>query len=96
MPYAELLTDAQIADGLRSLPAWERDGSVIRRTLRLADFRAAIAFVERVAAVAEGANHHPEIAVRWNRVTLTLTTHAAKGLTHRDLDLAAEIERLVT
>ena len=96
MPYAELLTDAQITDGLRNLPAWERDGDAIRRTLRLADFRAAIAFVERVAGVAEGANHHPEIAVRWNRVTLTLTTHAAKGLTRKDLDLAAEIDRLVT
>jgi 4a-hydroxytetrahydrobiopterin dehydratase len=96
MPYADLLTDAEIADGLRNLPAWQREGDVIRRTLRLADFRAAIAFVERVADVAERANHHPEIAVRWNRVTLTLTTHAAKGLTRRDFDVATEIDRLVT
>lgn len=96
MPYAEPLSDAEIAAGLVRLDAWERDGDTIRRTVDLANFRAAIALVNAVADAAEDANHHPDIEVRRYRwVTLTLTTHAAHAITRRDLELATEIDRIV-
>ena len=95
MPYAPPLTDAEIAERLAALEDWAREGDVIRRTVKLKGFRAAIALVNAVADVAEAANHHPDIAIHdYNRVTFTLTTHAAKALTFRDFDLAAEIDRL--
>jgi 4a-hydroxytetrahydrobiopterin dehydratase len=71
------------------------EGEVIARELQLADFAAAIAFVERVAAVAEAANHHPDILVHgWNKVRLELSTHSEGGLTQADFDLAARIDQL--
>jgi 4a-hydroxytetrahydrobiopterin dehydratase len=96
MPYAEPLSDAEIAAGLLRLDGWERDGDTIRRTVDLANFRAAISLVNAVADAAEDANHHPDIEVRRYRwVTLTLTTHAAHAITRRDLELATEIDRIV-
>jgi 4a-hydroxytetrahydrobiopterin dehydratase len=95
MPYAPPLTDAEIAERLAALSGWERQGATIRRTVKLKGFRAAIALVDAVADAAEAANHHPDIAIHdYNRVTFTLTTHAAKALTFRDFDLATEIDRL--
>lgn len=94
MPWAPLLSEAEIASGLERLPAWTREVDTITRTVRAPSFREAIALVERVAEAAEAADHHPDILIRWRRVTFTLTTHAAGGLTNRDLDLAAEIDRL--
>ena len=95
MPYAPPLTDAEIAERLARLDGWERHGEVIRRTVKLKGFRAAIALVNAVAEAAEAANHHPDIAIHdYNRVTFTLTTHASKALTFRDFDLASEIDRL--
>ena len=95
MPYAEPLTDAEIAAALASLSEWTRDGDLIRRTVELRDFRAAIALVNAVADAAEAANHHPDIAItRYKRVTFELSTHAAKALTRRDVELATEIDRL--
>ncbi len=95
MPYADPLTDDQIVAALGGLDGWTREGDAIRRTVVCADFRAAIALVNAVADAAEAANHHPDIDVRrYRRVTLTLTTHAAKAITVRDTELAAEIDRL--
>jgi 4a-hydroxytetrahydrobiopterin dehydratase len=95
MPYAEPLTDAELADRLARLPDWTHDGATIRRTVTTHDFRAALALVNRVADAAETANHHPDIEIaQYRRVTFRLTTHAAGGLTMRDLELAAEIDRL--
>jgi 4a-hydroxytetrahydrobiopterin dehydratase len=90
------LTDAQIADGLAGLPDWRRDGAAITRTVKLDGFGEAMDFVNRVAQLAEAENHHPDITVRWNRVTLTLSTHSSGGLTQRDLDLAAGIDALAS
>jgi len=74
---------------------WSRDGEAIVRECKLTDFAAAIAFVDRVAELAERANHHPDILVHgWNRVRLTLSTHSAGGLTEADFSLASEIDRL--
>jgi len=95
MPYADPLTDDQIVAALGGLDGWTRVADAIRRTVACADFRAAIALVNAVADAAEAANHHPDIEVRrYRRVTFTLTTHAAKAITARDTELAAEIDRL--
>jgi 4a-hydroxytetrahydrobiopterin dehydratase len=90
------LTDVEIEQRLAGAESWQRgEGSSIVRDLKLADFAAAIALVDRVAVVAETANHHPDILVHgWNRVRLTLSTHSAGGLTDADFALAAEIDRI--
>ena len=90
---AELLSDEAIAEGLEGLD-WSRDGNAIVKTTQRKDFAAALAWVNRVGELAEARNHHPDIAISWNKVTLTLSTHDAGGLTQADLDLAAEIDRL--
>ncbi len=73
---------------VRSHPGWEIDGESLRRTFAFADFAEAMGFVVRVALAAEVADHHPDIDIRWNRVTLTLTTHSESALTDKDTDLA--------
>ncbi|MGH7504781.1 MAG: 4a-hydroxytetrahydrobiopterin dehydratase, partial [Longimicrobiales bacterium] len=79
---------------LVELAGWQRDGNRIRRTFELPSFPAAIAFVNRVAGLAEEANHHPDIEIRHRAVTLVLSTHSAGGLTATDLDVAGKIDRL--
>jgi len=96
MPYATLLTEEQISEGMALLPAWERDGDRIQRTVRCATFRDAIDLVVRVADAAEAADHHPDIDIRWRRVRFVLSTHAAGGLTAKDLALAATIDGLAS
>jgi 4a-hydroxytetrahydrobiopterin dehydratase len=86
-----ILTETEIQARLLRVPAWERRGAEIRRTWTFPDFRSAMAFVNRVAGLAEAANHHPDIDVRYSRVTLVLSTHDAGGLTARDFDLAESI-----
>jgi 4a-hydroxytetrahydrobiopterin dehydratase len=93
MPYAPLLTEEKIAEGLAALPDWRREGETIVRTVRSATFLEAIALVNRVAEAAEAADHHPDILINWRRVTFTLTTHAAKGLTAKDVAMARQIDR---
>jgi len=96
MPYAEPLTDGELADALARLPDWVQDGDTIRRTVTAEDFRAALALVNRVADAAEAANHHLDIAITGYRtVSFTLKTHAADALTRRDIELATEIDRLI-
>lgn len=77
--------------GLAGL-AWDRDGDELVKVVTRKDFGDAMQFVNAVAMLAEGANHHPDIAISWNRVTLRVTTHDAGGLTRLDLDLAAAID----
>ncbi|MGH2455118.1 MAG: 4a-hydroxytetrahydrobiopterin dehydratase [Candidatus Limnocylindria bacterium] len=95
MPYAPLLSEADIAAVLERLPDWTREGEWLSRTVRCASFRAAIDLVNRVADAAEAADHHPDIQIVWRRATFRLTTKAAGGLTQRDTGMAAEIDRLV-
>jgi 4a-hydroxytetrahydrobiopterin dehydratase len=85
------LDERQIAERLAALTGWQRVGDAIRRTWRFADFKQAMAFVNRVAEAAEAADHHPDILIEYSRVTLTLSTHDAGGLTTRDFDLAARL-----
>jgi 4a-hydroxytetrahydrobiopterin dehydratase len=73
---------------------WTLKGSVISRHFHFADFADAMRFVNRVARLAEAANHHPDIAVSYNKVRLALTTHDAGGLTMRDFKLASKINKL--
>src|SRR5215210_5791756 len=97
MPYADPLTDDELAAALGNLNGWNRDGPAISRTVELSGFPAAIDFVNQVAVAAEAADHHPDISIHgYRRVTLTLSTHAAKAITRRDIDLATEIDRLAT
>jgi 4a-hydroxytetrahydrobiopterin dehydratase len=88
------LSDSDVAEGIAN-GEWERDGEAIVRERRFSDFRAAIAFVERVAEEAEAVNHHPDILVHgWNKVRLTLSTHSEGGITAADLALAARLDAL--
>lgn len=87
------LTSEQLDALSSTLPGWSVDGGVIRRTYEFADFIEAMAFVTKVAILSEKANHHPDIDIRWNRVDLAITTHDARGLTDKDTDLAAAIDR---
>ncbi|MEO8510419.1 MAG: 4a-hydroxytetrahydrobiopterin dehydratase [Chloroflexota bacterium] len=96
MPYATPLTDDELAHALARLPDWTRLGASMSRTVDLADFRGAVALVNRVADAAEAANHHPDILIHgYRHVTFTLSTHDAGALTARDVELAAQIDRLV-
>ena len=86
------LDEAAIGAALRGVPGWERAGDEIRRTYRFADFRAALAFVNRVGELAERQQHHPDIAIHYSEVTLTLWSHDAGGVTARDVKLAEAID----
>ena len=88
------LSPSQITDRLAAIPAWHQQGATITRIFQFKDFPAAIAFVNRVAPLAEAAGHHPDIDIRWNKVTLVLTTHDAGELTEKDFALAREVDRL--
>ena len=90
----DLLDEEEITVALSSLPGWTREGGSISRTVTLEDFRAAILFTGAVAFMAEEANHHPDILIQWNKVTLTLSTHSAGGLTAADMRLASQIDAL--
>ncbi len=89
------LSETEVGERLAARPDWRLEDGQIVRELKFADFAAAIAFVDRVAARAEAANHHPDILVHgWNKVRLTLSTHSAGGLTDADFALAGEIDGL--
>jgi len=85
------LDEAAVSAALRRTPGWERAGGELSRTYRFRDFREALAFVNRVGGLAEAAGHHPDIDIRYNAVTLVLTTHDAGGLTSKDFELAHAI-----
>lgn len=87
------LTADQLAALGTDLPGWSVDGDAIRRTYQFGNFVEAMSFVTKVAILSEKANHHPDIDIRWNRVSLVLTTHDAGGLTDKDTGLASAIDR---
>ncbi len=89
-----LLTEDEITARLAGTPGWERTGAEITRMVKLSDFANAMLYVGAVAHLAQAANHHPDITISWNRVTLTLSTHSAGGLTDADFALAASINAL--
>ena len=87
-----LLGEGEIAAELATTPGWTRSGKTIERTYRFADFKATMLFVNGVAALAERANHHPDVTIHYSEVTLSLWTHSAGGLTARDFALARRID----
>jgi 4a-hydroxytetrahydrobiopterin dehydratase len=89
---AELLSDIAIQRELGNLAGWSRRGEVLTRTYTFRNFTQAMDFVNRVAGLAEEANHHPDIDIRYSKVTLTLSTHDAGGITSNDLALARAID----
>jgi 4a-hydroxytetrahydrobiopterin dehydratase len=88
------LAQAEATARLGSLPKWQIQGGELTRTFTHADFRAALAFVNKVGDLAEQAGHHPDIDIRYNKVRLGLVTHDAGGLTGKDFDLAASVDKL--
>ena len=90
----DLLTEEALAAELVTVPDWAHVGDNITRTVTRADFRAAMLYVGAIAYLAEEAAHHPDILIQWNRVTLTLSTHSAGGLTGNDFGLARAIDAL--
>jgi 4a-hydroxytetrahydrobiopterin dehydratase len=93
-PGQNKLDEPPVLSALAALPQWKRVGQIISRTFEFADFPAAMKFVNAVAEIAEQAQHHPDIDVRWNKVTLALTTHDAGGLTEKDFALARQCDAL--
>ncbi len=91
---AQLLSDAEIQANLGKLNGWNLQGKEISKKFQFADFVHAMGFVNSVALIAERANHHPDIDIRWNTVTLTLSTHSAGGLTEKDFSFAKAIDGL--
>jgi len=92
MPARRRLSDVEIAARLESVPGWQREGDWLRRAYKFDTFPAAIAFVNRVAEVAEALDHHPDITIEYTKVTLRVSTHDAGGLTANDFELATRID----
>jgi len=90
----ESLSDAQVDTALGSLPYWTRNGKQIEREFRFEDFMGSITFVNRVAEMAEAANHHPDLLINYNKVRVMLTSHDSGGVTKRDVNLATKINQL--
>jgi 4a-hydroxytetrahydrobiopterin dehydratase len=88
-----LLSESEIHKHLSNLEGWKLKGNEITKTYNHTDFIDSISFVSRVAILAEKANHHPDILIQYNKVTLTLSTHREGGLTENDFNLAKKIDR---
>ena len=95
MASVAVLSDDEIRAGLADLPGWGRRDDEIEKHFELPSFPDAIAFVTRVGFLAEKANHHPDLDVRWRKVRVALSTHSEGGITGKDLALAGEIEGVV-
>jgi 4a-hydroxytetrahydrobiopterin dehydratase len=91
----ERLSKARAAELMASIPGWTLEGDAIARDFDLKDFRGSLAFVAKVADIAEEQDHHPDIVISYNRVRLLLSTHKVGGLTEKDFALAAAIDRLL-
>jgi 4a-hydroxytetrahydrobiopterin dehydratase len=89
-----LLDDDAIRERLAGLEGWERDGDALRKQFEFDDFKGSIGFVNRITPVAEDMNHHPDLSISWNTVTVSLSTHSQGGITENDFELATKIEPL--
>lgn len=94
LPMPSLLSESEIEAALRGTPDWRIDNGEIVRTFAFRNFVEAVDFVNRVTEIAEEANHHPDVDIRWNKVTLHLCTHSKGGLTPADFELAGRIDTL--
>jgi 4a-hydroxytetrahydrobiopterin dehydratase len=92
---ATALSEGEITQALATVPKWERQGAEMARTYAFPSYMAGIEFVTKVGALAESANHHPDMQVGWRKVSLRLSTHSAHALTEKDFDLARKVDALV-
>jgi 4a-hydroxytetrahydrobiopterin dehydratase len=93
---SDTLSDDQIDQALLKLSGWRRDGKTIVKVYDCRDFDGSMKFVNAVANIANAANHHPDMSIAWNRVTVSTSSHDAGGVTARDIDLATRIEAVGT
>lgn len=89
-----LLTDSEIDARLSEHPGWKRRGNAISKTFERGDFVGSVRFVDRVVEPAEAMNHHPDIEISWDKVTVSIATHSEGGVTAADFELAAKIDAL--
>jgi 4a-hydroxytetrahydrobiopterin dehydratase len=89
-----VLSSHEIQEGLVTIPDWQLESGELVRTFLFKDFRASLAFVNKVGDLAEVAGHHPDIDIRYNKVRLALVTHDAGGITAKDFDLAAAADQI--
>jgi 4a-hydroxytetrahydrobiopterin dehydratase len=89
-----LLSDVEIEEKLAGLSGWERSGEAIEKSFKRGDFVGSVEFVSSLVEPAEGMNHHPDLAISWDMVTVTIATHSEGGLTAADFELAAKIDAL--
>ena len=87
-----VLTGEEVEARLASLDGWQREGDAITRRFEFKDFVGSVDFVNRITPLAEEMNHHPDLAISWNKVTVTLSTHSEGGLTENDFELASKID----
>ena len=92
---SDLLDTAELDDALKKCPEWEPQNKTLSRTIEFEGFNDAIDFVNDLAEIAEQAQHHPDILIHYNKVTLNLTTHDAGGVTALDIELAQRVDHLV-
>jgi 4a-hydroxytetrahydrobiopterin dehydratase len=91
---ADLLSDEQIDERLGGLEGWSREGDAITKSFDRGDFVGSVRFVDRIVEPAEAMNHHPDLSISWSDVKVSITNHAAGGLTEADFELAAKIDQL--
>jgi 4a-hydroxytetrahydrobiopterin dehydratase len=89
-----LLSSEEVEERLADLSGWEREGDAIRKAFKGDDFKSSVDFVNHLTPVAEEMNHHPDLEISWNTVTVTITTHSEGGLTENDFELASKIDAL--
>jgi 4a-hydroxytetrahydrobiopterin dehydratase len=89
-----LLSDAEIEARIAELPGWERRGKAISKTFECGDFVGSVRFVDAIVEPAEAMNHHPDLAISWDTVTVTISTHSEGGLTEADFELAGKVDAL--
>ena len=92
---SDLITADELEAALKKCPEWEVEGATVTRTVEFEEFSEAIDFVNDLAEIAEEAQHHPDIDIRYNRVTVVLTSHDLGGVTELDLQLAQRIDNVV-
>ena len=89
-----VLSDTEVQQALQRLPGWKKNGSAIERHFQFPDFVKAMDFVNQIAEAAEAVNHHPDIHISYNKVTLALVSHDSGGITQRDIRMAEKINEL--
>jgi len=88
------ISDEEITKRLAQLGGWERDGDALAREFEFSNFVGSVDFVNRITPVAEEMNHHPDLAISWNKVKVSLSTHSEGGITENDFQLATKIDSL--